>query len=277
MISEYEEYQQTYTDKSIHTVRAYEKAIGDFLLHFGIQSIGDLISLRPADYRNYQNYLQKYGLSPSSVNSRIRPIKAFLNWLCDNDYIDMVPRIKNIRGIEKEQVYLSREECVQLVDGCKNEQSKVMIAFMIVTGMRRDEVSNAKVGDVNDGIILVNGKGKKQRKLPIDKTVLQMLRLYLGNRTDGFLFPNTRGGQLSGESIRQRLNTAMKQAGFSKKRIGEITPHKLRATAATNWLENTDLRTVQEALGHSSVVTTQRYAQVRSLSVLAEQNLFGGE
>jgi len=277
MISEYEEYQQTYTDKSIHTVRAYEKAIGDFLLHFGIQSIGDLISLRPADYRNYQNYLQKYGLSPSSVNSRIRPIKAFLNWLCDNDYIDMVPRIKNIRGIEKEQVYLSREECVQLVDGCKNEQSKVMIAFMIVTGMRRDEVSNAKVGDVNDGIILVNGKGKKQRKLPIDKTVLQMLRLYLGNRTDGFLFPNARGGQLSGESIRQRLNTAMKQAGFSKKRINEITPHKLRATAATNWLENTDLRTVQEALGHSSVVTTQRYAQVRSLSVLAEQNLFGGE
>ena len=135
------------------------------------------------------------------------------------------------------------------------------------------EVLALTVDDVTDhsGVLMVHGKGNKQRLVPVGTHAVEALDAYLvrgrpalAAGTSHALFLNARGGALSRQSAWTVIKTAAARAGLDK----EVSPHTLRHSFATHLLEGgADVRTVQELLGHSSVTTTQIYTHVTADSL----------
>ena len=123
----------------------------------------------------------------------------------------------------------------------------------------------------NDGILVLTGKGNKQRMVPVGSQAQKAVEEYLvrarpvlSKGKSHALFLNTRGGALSRQSAWAALKLAVQRAGLNK----SISPHTLRHSFATHLLEGgADVRTVQELLGHSSVTTTQIYTHVTADSL----------
>lgn len=138
--------------------------------------------------------------------------------------------------------------------------------FLYLTGVRVDELCSLKADNFlrEEQIILISGKGGKQRAIPIDTNRPNCLNLYIKNyereiNEAGYLFINKWGGKLSPQSVRSLVKDVSMKAGIKTK----ITPHMFRHTLATNLLEKgLDLRTVQEILGHSTVKTTEIYTHI---------------
>jgi len=141
---------------------------------------------------------------------------------------------------------------------------------MFATGMRVSEVSNLKVGAIDfvRESVMVPGKGKKERQIPIcNPEVIAALKAYAAiddreGRSSNFFFTNRFGRRLSEQSIRMAIRRHGKSAGLDR-----VTPHVFRHTIATMLLEEgVDLRFIQNFLGHSSIVTTTVYAHVNDKS-----------
>ena len=136
---------------------------------------------------------------------------------------------------------------------------------MYSSGLRRSEVTNLKIRDVDffNGLVKVFGKGKKERLVPVTQTALQALRDYLATRpqpqpTDA-LFLNKNGKPLTGDG----LAYVFKNTAISSNLARRVTPHSLPHSFATHLLGNgCDLRSLQGMLGHKSLSTTQVYTHV---------------
>jgi integrase/recombinase XerC len=141
-----------------------------------------------------------------------------------------------------------------------------MMELFYSSGLRLSELVALNIGDFNETekTVKLKGKGKKERIVPITENAARLLVLYL-NHVDRSasdreaIFLNRFGKRLSARSIDRQFKTYLKMSGLSTK----VTPHTIRHTIATHWLENgMDLKTIQVLLGHSSLATTQIYTQV---------------
>jgi integrase/recombinase XerD len=149
-------------------------------------------------------------------------------------------------------------------------RDQAILELLYSTGLRRSEVAHLNVGDLDliGGYCWVReGKGKKDRVVPLGKMAIKSLQIYLDavrpvllkGQEHGALFLNRRGGRLSGQGIYDVVKRAVTQAKLSRK----ITPHALRHAAATHMLKNgAPLRHLQEFLGHACVETTQVYTRI---------------
>jgi site-specific recombinase XerD len=135
------------------------------------------------------------------------------------------------------------------------------------SGLRVSELAGLNVQDYNghDGVLLVRGKGKKERLLPVGSQAASAVAAYLRQRTAVFgrptgpLFVNRFGGRLTDRSVRRKLDGCLNRIGLA----GDISPHTLRHSFATHLLNRgADLRSVQELLGHKSISTTQIYTHL---------------
>ena len=138
-----------------------------------------------------------------------------------------------------------------------------MIMLCYSAGLRISELLNIQVSDIDSkrNLVLVRfSKGKKDRYTLLSKKTLAVLReYYLSYRPEGYLFEGQQGGQYSARSVQMILRRAVERAGIKK----HVTVHTLRHSFATHLLENgTDLRYIQELLGHSSSKTTEIYTHV---------------
>ena len=173
---------------------------------------------------------------------------------------------------------LSVTEVTALLDACTTAtplglRDKALLETLYATGARVSEVLALTVDDVTDhsGVLMVHGKGNKQRLVPVGTHAVEALDAYLvrgrpalAAGTSNALFLNARGGALSRQSAWTVIKTAAARAGLDK----EVSPHTLRHSFATHLLEGgADVRTVQELLGHSSVTTTQIYPHVTADSL----------
>jgi site-specific recombinase XerD len=146
----------------------------------------------------------------------------------------------------------------------RNPKHRTLLMTMYATGMRVSEAARLRVEDIDSKRMLIRvhqGKGKKDRYVPLSATLLQALRTYWKKvRSKGALFPSQRGGgPLTTGSITKVCADARKKAGLSKR----LTPHTFRHSFATHLLEaGTDLRTIQIILGHRSLRTTAIYLHV---------------
>ena len=136
-------------------------------------------------------------------------------------------------------------------------------------GLRVSELVNLKISNIfpNDGYILIEGKGKKQRIVPIADSAIKEIKLYLESRKllnikkgcEDFLFLNRRGGQLSRVMIFYIIKNQCEVCNINK----NISPHTLRHTFATHLLEGgANLRAIQQMLGHESIATTEIYVHL---------------
>lgn len=173
---------------------------------------------------------------------------------------------------------LSVTEVTALLDACTTTtplglRDKALLEMLYATGARVSEVLALTVDDVTDntGVLMVHGKGNKQRLVPVGSHAVDALDAYLvrgrpvlATGKSHALFLNARGGALSRQSAWTVIKTAAARAGLEK----DVSPHTLRHSFATHLLEGgADVRTVQELLGHSSVTTTQIYTHVTADSL----------
>ena len=176
--------------------------------------------------------------------------------------VERVPRAKSRKPLPK---VLSGAEVKAFLQALNHPKHQAMAFLLYSGGLRVSEVARLKVGDIDSDrgqIHVRQGKGKKDRYVMLSPVVLEVLREYARvERPYDWLFPAThrRDRHVSTRSIQQAVSKAAQRAGIEKR----VTPHMLRHSFATHLLEaGTDLRYIQELLGHTRIGTTVRYTHV---------------
>ena len=180
----------------------------------------------------------------------------------------MIYRIDRPRREKMLPVVLSEEEVRTIIDKAKNIKHKCILMLIYSGGLRLSEVTNLKIGDVDSKrmqIMIKNAKGKKDRYTILSKKALECLREYYKLfKPKIWLFEGAGGGQYSERSVQLIFKGLLNQTDIAK----YATVHTLRHSFATHLLENgTDLRYIQELLGHSSPKTTQVYTHVSTKAI----------
>ena len=164
---------------------------------------------------------------------------------------------------------LSKEEVAAILQALVNQKHRTMLSLIYACGLRRGELLNLKPENVDSKrhlLLILNAKGKKDRVIPISDKVIAMLREYYKMyKPKIWLFEGQNAGeQYSDKSIQSVLKQALEKAKISK----PVTLHWLRHSYATHLLESgTDLRYIQELLGHKSSKTTEIYTHVTEKSL----------
>lgn len=274
---------------STHSIRAYRIDMGQFIAYLesvSPQSLG-IDELSKALLQGYiQQLMEKY--SPSTCKRKIATLKAFLNYLEFEDIISVNP-MRKVNTAFKEPRTLPN--CLKLndmevllqymYDTLRNAaspyaryQALQRIAFLellFATGIRVGELCTLTLASVNieQRFIKVYGKGRKERIVYIgSQSVLTALSMYLQLRlqqqsSSEHFFLNWKGANMREESARSSLRSCAYAALTGK----HVTPHMIRHTFATLLLEEgVDIKFIQEFLGHSSVVTTQKYLHLTNLA-----------
>ena len=264
--------------KSNNTIESYKSDILNYLYFLeNVKYIKDLKTVKTETILEYLSYLKKLGYSARSESRSLSALKSFYKFLCLENYIESNPviTISAPKLDKKLPVVLSVDEVMSLLnilndDTPYNARNHAMIEVMYGTGLRVSELVNLKLSELHltDKMISTIGKGSKERLVPINDYASIVLRNYIINyrpqllkkgKDPSYVFLNNLGEPLSRQSIFLILKRLAKEAGIEK----EISPHTLRHSFATHLLEaGTDLRYIQEMLGHEDISTTQIYTHL---------------
>lgn len=253
------------------TILTYSEALKSFLVYFQEKAI---IEITNEDLIVYNNeYILKNNLSSSYQNQIVNAVKLFFKTIHNAKMnTENIHRPKNSKNLPS---VLSKEEVLKIIDLTKNIKHKTLLALIYSSGLRISEALNMKPKDIDSVRMLIhikNAKGKKDRYTLLSERVLLLMREYYSiYKPEEYLFEGQRGGQYSSRSAQVVLQEAAKRAGISKR----ISLHTLRHSFATHLLESgTDLRYIQDLLGHSSPKTTMIYTHVSSTSLKNIKNPF---
>ncbi len=198
--------------------------------------------------------------SPQTINLALNSVKfLYTEVLGDSQKIDL----KFAKRSKKLPIVLSRAEINKIIETTDNSKYKLMISLGYACGMRVSEVVKLKVSDLDIDELVVHIKGAKGKKdrisvLP-EKLQNDLRNAIAGKNVNDFIFTSNRGGSLTTTSLQKMFRKSLAKANVSK----PATFHSLRHSFATHLLENgTDVRYVQELLGHANIRTTQIYTQV---------------
>jgi len=221
--------------------------------------------------RAYLVHLKERGLSPSSRNVAISGMKFFyhqcLGW---NEKQLFIPPRK--RSWQLPEV-LSQKEVERLLLAATTQRDRCLLMTAYATGLRVSELVRLKVSAIDSHRMMVRveqGKGRKDRYTILSQRLLSELRSYWKeHRSPTYLFPNRKGTPISIDYAQKTYNRAKLRAGIEK---GHGI-HTLRHCFATHLLEaGVDLRTIQTLLGHTSLLSTERYLQIRQHRITAMAN-----
>lgn len=216
----------------------------------------------------YQHdYILKKKLSVSFQNQIINAIKLYFGILKNNTIaVEKIYRPKQEKLLPN---VLSKTEIKKILEAHQNIKHKTLLSLIYSCGLRRSELINMKPGDVDSHrmvIIIRLAKGKKDRIVPLSPKILSLLRDYYKQyRPKVWLFEGIKpGSPYSAKSLQNVLKQALEKCKIQK----PVTLHWLRHSYATHLLENgTDLRYIQEILGHNSSKTTEIYTHVSTKSL----------
>jgi integrase/recombinase XerD len=210
------------------------------------------------------NYIIRKNLSFSLQNQVINGLKIFFREIvkCELE----IEKIQRPRPEHKLPNVLSKQEVALILKSITNIKHSSMLSLIYACGLRRSELLNLKPLDINSkrGLIVIrNAKGKKDRVVPVTPKIIEMLRSYYRlYKPKVWLFEGALPGErYSEQSLQSVLKLAIEKAQITK----PVTLHWLRHSYATHLLESgTDLRYIQELLGHRSSKTTEIYTHVSS-------------
>jgi integrase/recombinase XerC len=270
----FKEYLELEKKYSPHTVNAYLNDIKSFESfnknHFEQECIDD------ANYSQIRTWIISLvddGVSNVSVNRKMQSLKAFYKFLLKTKQIEVSPLLKHkaLKTPKTLQIPFSENEVTAVLNQISNPvgfeaiRDKLIIDLFYTTGMRRAELIQLKIENVNfsNHTIKVLGKRNKERILPLLSVVSQQLIQYTNERahiekvTDmNYFFLTKKGLKLNNSFVYRLINTYFSTVSNKVKK----SPHVLRHTFATHLLNNgADLNSVKELLGHSSLASTQIY------------------
>ncbi len=256
---------------SPNTVTSYSHDVGAFL-----QACGKTPSeVTPDDIRAYLSSLAEKKVSKRSQARELSALRSFFLWCVQEGDIKDNPcdRVDSPKLGTYLPTVLSVEEVSAIIDAVQADtpsgaRDRAILEVLYGAGLRVSEVAGLRMSHVHldEGFVDVIGKGDKQRLVPLGEMAADAIRAYLparpvpaGPEWDDILFLNRAGKGLSRVYIFKMVKDMAMAAGVRK----EISPHTFRHSFATHLVENgADLRTVQEMLGHSSILTTEIYTHV---------------
>ena len=250
---------------SDNTIKTYCEALKTFLYYFKEKPVGTINS---QDIINFNNdYIIDKKLSSSFQNQIVNAVKLFFKTIERiNLEIDIIHRPKREKTLPN---VLSKEDVKSILDAHYNIKHKVMLSLIYSCGLRCGELLNLKPDDIDSkrNIVLIKqSKGKKDRIVPLSIKILEMLRDYYSvYKPSNYLFEGQNKGQpYDARSLQLVLKQALQKTNIKK----PVTLHWLRHSYATHLLESgTDLRYIQELLGHNSSKTTEIYTHVSTKSI----------
>lgn len=226
---------------------------------------GQDFPLEAISLQSLQDHLSQFkDLSPSSLNVKKACLRSFFSWACDSDLLAKNPArmIKAEKIPVKEAAYLSLNEIKRLRKVIENPRDKLLFELFLNTGCRLSEIASLNTGDIRGKkSFQIIGKGKKLREIFLSPILIGLIgKSVNGNPTDSAVFTSYRGERLSSSAIQSLFKGYLKKAGID---AGKYHVHSLRHTFLTEIYRRTkDLRLTQELAGHSSPVTTARYAHL---------------
>lgn len=261
-----------------NTQMAYMRDLRLLMKSLQLKADEELLQVSRQQLIAYLVRLKQEGRAASTVARKLASIKAFYRFLTTERYIRRnpaevleaasrglhLPKVLSVQEVER----LLDEPNLGTLDGYRD---KTMLELLYATGMRVSELVNVPMKNVDMKMqyVIVMGKGSKERMLPLGRTALHYLEHYLSvvrpqllhGKPDAAveLFVTGWGGPMTRERFYEIIVAYGKSAGISKR----VTPHMLRHSFATHLLNNgTDLRIVQELLGHADISTTQIYTHL---------------
>lgn len=244
---------RNYSEK---TISAYVFCIGEYLKY-------KKTNFGKVDEENIKDYLlilKDSKKSPQTINLHLNSIKYLYR---DVFKIDRKINLKFAKRSQKLPVVLSNIEINKIINSITNLKHKLIIALSYGAGLRVSEVQNLKILDIDTAemtIHIKDAKGKKDRITLLPEKLVQSLNnIIIYKKAYDLLFESERGGKLSTRTLEKIFENALRKSGVNR----PATFHSLRHSFATHLLENgTDIRYVQELLGHANIRTTQIYTHV---------------
>lgn len=249
---------------SIRTVQAYDLAVKEFL-KFAQKRGKNYLDFRQLDQDLIKDFLlckKELDCSPKTLNVYLSGIKFFYSQILE---IRQQINIKFAKRNRKLPVVLSHDEIMGIIGTLQNFKHRAIIALAYGAGLRVSEVTKIKIHDINFHQKLINirqSKGGRDRISILPAQLVTNLEKIIADRNpNDYLFQSNRGGKLTTRSLQKIFH----RAAISAKVSPDATFHSLRHSFATHLLESgTNLRIIQELLGHQNINTTQIYTQVSS-------------
>ncbi len=270
-IEDYELFLKTEKKLGNNTIDSY---ILDIIKFYEWNNNSDITYMSKKQILEYISFLRSY-LNEKSINRHISSLKGFYLYLVDNNIIRESP-LEEVYSLKTKKTlpkYLSVEEVDRLLNiNLKTPfdyRNKAMLEVMYATGLRVSELVGLCFSNIDfeNSLIRVNGKGKKDRIVPLGEIAQYYLKIYINDYRSKLLnknnydliFLNNHGKPISRQGFNFILNNIRKEVKIDK----DITPHTLRHSFATHLLERgADIRSIQEMLGHENISTTNIYTYV---------------
>lgn len=261
---------------SLNTLDAYARDFSDFTMFFEKElSLNTLGSLDVRDFRNYIASLSARGKDKSSTARRISTLKNFYRFLersnlAKNTSISVISSPKRPKILPKaldidDTFEVLKESKLFEKNSWQGLRDAAIFTILYGCGLRISEALSLNLGDINNNdFVCIRGKGNKERIVPVLPQVKDAVNAYLLEcpyhlHNGEALFIGARGERLSPRIIQRQMQKIRAYLGLPD----TLTPHALRHSFATHLLaQGTDLRSIQELLGHASLTTTQRYTDV---------------
>lgn len=252
---------------SQHTLRGYRIDLTQFFSFVGKEEV------TKKTVRRFLAHLHEKKVSTATLLRRLSSLRSFYKYALREKWVEESP-LEEIHSPKKEKILpvsITYEQIELLFNGPDLSsylglRDRVIMELFYSSGLRLSELANLNRRDFDSKNLVLNifGKGKKQRLAPITQTAGSWILRYLNHperkeKDNEAIFLNKYGARLSPRSIDRNFAAYLKKSGLSER----ITPHTIRHTIATHWLEKgMDLKTIQLLLGHTSLATTTIYTHV---------------
>lgn len=268
--SQFIDYIQFEKRNSSHTIIAYTNDLNDFDDFIQKEFNSQLSEVNYQMIRSWVVQLMEEKLTAKSVNRKLSTLKSFYKFLVKKQVIKVNPATRVVSPkIPKRLPSFVEEDKMDMVfknhpftDDFFGTRDSLIMELFYSTGMRRSELINIKISDINNNSVKVLGKGNKERIIPVTSSVFEVLKRYLKFRKEkvtdstSILLLNDKGKIMSPGFVYNKVISYLGRVTSMKKK----SPHIIRHTFATHMLNHgADINAIKELLGHSSLAATQVY------------------
>ena len=278
IISRWQDWLTLQRNCSEHTIQSYLSDLYIFLEYLSPKEEVGIPTLKQLDIKAFRNFFSiraKKGISKTSIAREESAVRNFFKWLNENKILNntsifQISKPKLDKALPR---FIDVDMTFDIIDeaqkGCKEPwigyRDMAIITLLYGCGLRISEALSLNIKDIdNEEFIKIRGKGNKDRYVPLLPIVLERINKYINHcpykfKQDDALFLGARGERLSPRIIQRKIQKIRMKLNLSE----NVTPHTLRHSFATHLLaQGTDLRSIQELLGHSSLSSTQIYTEV---------------
>jgi len=268
-------YQHLLTERGLaaHTLDNYRRDLRKLQEHCAAQQLTQINDIDSHRLRAMVSQLHRLGLGSRSLQRWLSAVRSFFRFALRRQWVSYNPAdgLRAPKAVQTLPKVLDVDQAAQFVelqgDGFITRRDRAIVELFYSSGLRLAELIKLDINDLHrrERLVTVTGKGNKQRTLPVGQKALQAIESWLDIRSqrapanETALFISQRGQRISARNVQQRLSRISQQQGLGL----PVHPHMLRHSCASHVLESSsNLRLVQELLGHANISTTQIYTHL---------------